>query len=69
MLTKPKDVGGNIQREFLYLGEVRSLVDPEVRKMTLTTTATKTTRKCVCNTLAMKHPAVVTQSINIKYVP
>ena len=39
--------------------------------MALTTTATKTRRKSVCNTLGMKHPAVVTQSPNkpnIKYL-
>ena len=43
-------------------------VDPKVGKMALTATATKTTRKCVCNTLGMKHAAVVTQSPNMKYL-
>ena len=66
-----KKWGETFRREFLHLGEVRSLVDPEVRIMALTATATKTTRKCVCNTLGMKHPTVVTQSPNkqnIKYI-
>lgn len=45
--------------EFARLGEVRSLIPQHVPIMSLTATATKSTRKVVMKRLNMKHPMVI----------
>ncbi len=53
------------------MGEVRSLIPDHVHCMALTATATKTTRKAICNVLGMHKPFIVSESPNkpnIKYI-
>lgn len=54
--------GDEFRQEFRHLGEVRSLIPQHVHTMALTATATKSLRKCVCTTLGMHDPYLVTVS-------
>lgn len=63
--------GETFRREFLNIGEIRSLVPSSVGLMALTATATGSTRKQVCRLLGMVHPDIVSKSpnrANIKYI-
>ena len=63
--------GETFRKEFANLGEVRSIIPPEVKVMALTATATVQTRKAVCKTLGIVNVAVIAESPNkenIKYV-
>ena len=60
--------GETFRKEFANLGEVRSIIPPEVKVMA---TATVQTRKAECKTLGMVNVAVIAESPNkenIKYV-
>ena len=63
--------GEEFRKEYLRLGEVRSILPQSVHIMALTATATKTLRKDVCDILDMKDPVLVSVSPdkdNIKYL-
>ena len=51
--------GDSFRKEFSCLEEIRSIVPESVHLMTLTTTATLSTRKFLINNLCMDHPAIV----------
>ena len=53
--------GDSFQREFANLGEVSSLL-PNVNTMALIATASKSTRRAICRSLAMKKVLMVSQS-------
>ena len=62
--------GETFRKEFLAIGEARSLVPSHVNMMALTATATRATRTEVCELLGMIQPQLVSQSPNrenIKY--
>ena len=62
--------GETFRKEFLLIGEARSLVPDNVRMMALTAIATRSTREEVCRRLGMVKPVLVTESpnrTNIKY--
>ena len=62
--------GHTFRKAFLELGDVRSLIPEHVNVMALTATATKATRRAVCQVLGMTSPAVIAQipdRPNIKY--
>lgn len=56
--------GKSFCKEFANLGEIRSLIPPNVHLMALTATATKTSRKEIYSVLNMSKPCVVAQSPN-----
>ena len=56
--------GESFRREYMMIGEARSLVPKNVRNMALTATATMTARRQVCRSLGMAHPFIVSQSPN-----
>ena len=56
--------GETFRKEFLSIGEARSLVPDNVRMMALTATATRTTRQQICRRLGMVKPHIVTESPN-----
>lgn len=62
--------GETFRKEYMMIGEARSLVPKNVHIMALTATATKSTRLQVCHSLGMVRPFIVSQSpnrCNIKY--
>ena len=62
--------GETFRKAFSKIGEVRSLLSPEVNVMALTATATKSTRNHVCKSLGMRNPVIVSHSpnkVNIRY--
>ena len=66
LLCSPR--GETFRKEFLVIGEARSLIP---RMMALTATATKITRQQVCRRLGMVKPVLVTASPNrpnIKFI-
>ena len=65
-----KKWGETFRKEFLAIGEVRSLVPSHVNMMALMATATKTTQRAVCKLLGMVQPKTISLSpnrTNIKY--
>ena len=56
--------GETFRKEFLSIGEVRSLVPDTVRMMALTATATRSTRQQICKRLGMVKPYLVIESPN-----
>jgi ATP-dependent DNA helicase RecQ len=56
--------GETFRKEFKSIGEARSLVPENVRTMALTATATKATRKQICQYLGMPKPYLVCESPN-----
>ena len=56
--------GETFRKEFSKIGEVRSIIPEQVNVMALTATATKPTRKYVCQRLGMSAPVVIAKSPN-----
>ena len=56
--------GESFRTEFAKLGEVRSLIHESVRIMALTATATKSSRRKICQTLGMVKPDIIAVSPN-----
>ena len=54
--------GDNFRMEYARLGNVRSILSPDVNVMALTATATNTLRKEICDTLGMRNPTIVSIS-------
>ncbi len=48
-----------VRTEFSHLDEIRSIIPDTVRVMALTATATKSTRKCIINSLSMQMPEII----------
>ena len=55
--------GKSFRTEFSKIGEVRSLINEEVRVMALTATATKSSRKKIRETLGMAKAIVISESM------
>ena len=71
IMDHPFHRGETFRKEFLAIGEARSLVPDNVRMTALTATATRVTRQKVCQSLCMVKPVLVTESpnrANIKYI-
>lgn len=60
--------GETFRKEFLSIGEARSLVPASVKIMALTATATNSTRAQVCRRLGMVQPYIVSTSPNRKNI-
>ena len=56
--------GETFRKEFLNIGEARSLVPDIVRMMAPTATATQTSRQQICKRLGMVKPFLVVESPN-----
>ena len=56
--------GETFRKEFLNIGEARSLVPDTVRMMALTATATQTSRQQICKHLGMVKPFLLVESPN-----
>ena len=56
--------GKEFRKEFCSIGEVRSLIHENVQFMTLTATATSSSRAEICSILGMKQPKIVSSSPN-----
>ena len=48
--------GTTFRREFVSLGEIRSILPEKVNCMAITATATSSTKKLICNTLGLIKP-------------
>ena len=63
--------GESFRKVFSKIGEVRSIIPDHVNVMALTATATKTTRKYICQRLGMRAPLIISKSpnkVNIKFI-
>lgn len=54
--------GDKFRMEYACLGNVRSILSPDVNVMALTATATNTLQKEICDALGMKNPTIVSVS-------
>ena len=56
--------GDSFRREFLRLGELRSILPPHVNILAMTAIATSSLRRCVIKTLGMRNTVIITESID-----